>query len=100
MGRTLTGVGAILSAAHSSKDRQTVHGHTWEVLAWWDGRPCAVEMQGKLVNWLSQFDHGTLPASVSRGEDLATQCLMALGCERVEVRREYERIYAVAEITS
>lgn len=91
-----TGAGAILSAAHRGQDG-AIHGHTWEVWAEWNNQPCAVEAQARLQKWLGKFDHTELPFVMSRGEAIAQQCLMALGCSRVEVRRSGERIYAIAE---
>lgn len=89
----LTGAGAILQVAHTGPDGR-IHGHTYEVVAWWNGEPCAVEMQEKLNKWLSKFDHQTLPPRMTRAEDVGRQCKMALGCVRVDVNRPLERLYA------
>lgn len=91
--KVLTGASAILQVAHTGPDGR-LHGHTYEVTGWWEGRPCALEMQAKLTNWLSKFDHGQLPLGMSRAEDIASQCLMALGCIAVDVNRPLERLYA------
>lgn len=89
----LTGAGAILQVAHTGPDGR-MHGHTYEVIAWWEGEPCVVEMQQKLQAWLSKFDHQCLPLRMTRAEQIASQCKMALGCAQVDVNRPLERLYA------
>lgn len=91
--KALTGCGAIFSAAHKSKGG-VLHGHTWEVVAWWDGEPCAVEKQRDLEAYLAIFDHTLLADGVAWGEALGKSIALGLGCVRVEVRRPLERIYA------
>lgn len=102
---TFTGVGGIISAAHSGPDGR-MHGHTWEVTAWFRcpekeideaEEPCldAVHLQNDLNAALSLPDHGILPDAISRGEDLAKWLGSQLnGCVRVDVFRTAERIYA------
>lgn len=97
--KELTGVGAILSAAHRSRDGN-MHGHTWEVVTWWQGCPDAVEKQRELVEYLSVFDHTVLADGIAWGEKLAETILLWMDCERVEVSRPLERIYAIAERTA
>lgn len=94
--RILTGAEAILSVAHNAPDGR-FHGHTYTIRAWWDGEPCAVESQQKLRKWLGKFDHGCLPPNMSRAERIGEQCLMALGCFRVEVLRPGEGVFATVE---
>lgn len=91
--RSLTGAGAILQVAHYAPDL-TLHGHTYEIIAWWEGEPCALEMQNKLIKWINKFDHALLPRNMSRAEEIARQCKTALGCYSVDVNRPLERIYA------
>jgi hypothetical protein len=55
-------------------------------------------MQKALSNWLSKFDHRQLPLGMIRAEDIATQCLMALGCVAVDVARPLERIFSRVEL--
>ena len=95
----LTGAGAVLSAAH--RDRSgNLHGHSWEVTAWWTGKPDAVAKQAELSSYLSFFDHSVLPQSVSLAEDLAVRVMEDLNCERVDISRPLERVYAsVARLT-
>lgn len=93
MTKVLTGAGAILQVAHTGPDGR-LHGHTYEVVGWWEGEPCAVEMQKRLQVWLDKFDHQSLPPRMSRAEDIARQCKMALGCADVDVNRPLERLFA------
>ena len=95
--KALTGASAILSAAHRSRDG-VMHGHTWEVTAWWADCPDAVEKQAALSKYLSVFDHTVLAEGVAWGEKLAEAILIGMGCEKVEVARPLERIYAVVEL--
>lgn len=88
-----TGAEGVLSVAHYAPDGR-LHGHTYIVRAWWDNEPCAVESQERLKAWLGKFDHGCLPLNMSRAERIGEQCLMALGCCRVEVMRHGEGVFA------
>lgn len=94
--KVLTGVSGIISAAHRSKDGN-LHGHTWEVVAWWAEGPCAVERKAALTKYLSTFDHAVLADDCAWGEALATAILLGMNCEKVEVRRPLEGLFAVAE---
>lgn len=89
----LTGVGAIVSAAHKNKDG-ILHGHTWEIVAWFDGEPDALQKQRELEAHLKIFDHSVLRDDVASGEDLGRSILCALGCVKVDINRPLERIYA------
>lgn len=93
----LTGVGAIFCAAHRGTGRRdVVHGHSYEVTAWfvYDGQD-AETLQDKLSHFLrSHLDHTTLRDPCA--EDVARMVLQCLGAERVEVRRPLERLYAEA----
>lgn len=94
--KVLTGATAIFCAAHRGKDG-ALHGHTWEVTAWWSGEPCAVEKKQMLDNYLSSFDHTILGNGVGWSEALAKSVLTGLDCERVEVSRPSERLHAIVE---
>lgn len=91
----LTGAGAILCAAHRDSAGQ-VHGHTWEIVAWWTGCPDALSKQAELVSFLSRFDHSVLPHELRSGEAIAELVLRGLECARVDVSRPLERIFATA----
>ena len=94
--RILTGVSAVLCAAHSSREG-VLHGHTWQVTAWWYDEPDAVEKQRELNHYLKMYDHSVLPDGLARGECLARVVLHAMGCCKVEVSRPLEGIHALVE---
>lgn len=94
--RILTGVSAVFSAAHESRDG-ILHGHTWRVTAWWDTEPDAVRKQHELLHFLHVFDHTLLPESLAWGECLAREIMVGLDCCKVEVSRPLEGLFAVAE---
>ena len=93
---TLTGVGAIISAAHKSREG-VLHGHTWQITAWFNESRCALELQQELVEYLKIFDHHLLGDTVAWGEALGKCLVLGLGCVKAEVSRPLERIYAVVE---
>lgn len=95
----ITGVGAVLSVSHRDAVRNEIHGHSYEVIAWFsfDQPRDAYVLQVALKAALAAFDHTTLPDSLSRAEDLAAAILGLLhGCVEVEVNRPLERLYARA----
>lgn len=91
--KTLTGARAILSAAHRSKDG-ILHGHTWEVIAWWEGCPDAGQKQAELTDYLKVFDHSVLADGIAWGEKLAETICNGLGCFKVQINRPLEGIFA------
>lgn len=94
---TATGVGGFICAAHRDKDTGQLHGHTWEVEAWFKARSNAVELQRELQTVLAGFDHQELPQHFAWGEELASEILRQLNdCYEVKVSRASERIYAIA----
>lgn len=95
---TRTGVGAFLCAAHKDRQSGRLHGHTWEIEAWFpDGD--AVGRKAQLDALVSTLDHTELPAELTWGEDLARHFIISLdGCDEVIVRRPAERIFASARI--
>lgn len=94
--QTLTGVSAVFSAAHRSAEG-VLHGHTWQVTAWWDNEPDAVQKQKELKEYLSIFDHSVLADGVSWGEYLGKAIVHGVKCVRVDISRPLEGIYAVVE---
>lgn len=89
-----TGVSGILSVAHYKHGK--VHGHTYEVKAWWpaDGTD-ALERQDQLARVLKLYDHRGLARNESTGEQLAELIAARLeDVEEVEISRPFERIYA------
>lgn len=94
MSSNLTGVGAVLSAAHYGPSG-ALHGHTWEVVAWFPAGTDALALQRRLEERLASFDHGVLPAELSWAEPFAAYLGAALdGCIGVDVSRPSERLYA------
>lgn len=95
--KVLTGASAIISAAHRSREGQ-MHGHTWEVRAWWTGKPDAMQKQAELRSYLSIFDHTVLGDETAWAETLATSICLGMGCVKVEINRPLEGLFAVAEL--
>lgn len=95
--RSFTGVTSILCAAHRSREG-VLHGHTWEITAWWEGEPDAVGKRADLDHYLTIFDHAVLADGLAWGESLGRAILIGLGCAKVEVRRPSERIYALVTL--
>lgn len=94
--RILTGVTAVISAAHCGRDG-VLHGHTWQITAWWEGGPDAIEKQHTLRNFLDAYDHSVLPRDVALGEALGRAVLTGVECCKVDVARPLEGIFAVVE---
>ena len=99
MPKTLTGVGCIICASHMSVDKKVMHGHTWEVTAWFRKLKNAACLQKELEVVCERYNHTLLPAEIAWGEALAAEILMRLkvwDCVEVHVSRPLERIYAKA----
>lgn len=94
--RILTGVSAVFSAAHNSREG-VLHGHTWQVTAWWSTEPDAAQKQQELRQYLKTFDHTVLDDSMAWGEYVGRKILADMGCCKVEVSRPLEGLFAVAE---
>ncbi len=94
--RPLTGVGWYFSASHRDPVRREVHGHSYEVVCWFDASPPrdAVVLQEALKVALRAFDHKTLSDDLSRAEDLAAAIMHLMGCEGVHISRPVERLHA------
>lgn len=93
----LTGAGWHFSASHYDNVRQELHGHSYEVVAWFRADPPrdAVVLQETLKAVLTGFDHKTLPPELSRAEDIARAVMSLLvDCVGVDVSRPVERLYA------
>lgn len=108
--RTLTGISFILSAAHKDLTNNQLHGHTWDITAWfvYDGTDHAI-LLGRLRSLLLPLDHTLLPDELAWGEPLAQYVADNLNMERrinsaasrciaVDVVRASERVYARWEI--
>jgi 6-pyruvoyl-tetrahydropterin synthase len=90
-----TGVGGHFSAAHRDRTTGLLHGHTWEVLAWFK-QGDAVELQAALNAELAALDHCELPDHLAWSEAIAEHLLQRLKCLEVQVNRPLERLYAKA----
>jgi hypothetical protein len=93
--RSLTGAGWYFSATHRDPVRQELHGHSYEVMAYWAADPPrdALCLQLTLRDALKGFDHKTLPDELTRAEDIARAIGGLIdGCVRVDVSRPAERL--------
>lgn len=94
----MIGVGAVLSVSHKDTVRKEVHGHSYEVIAWFESGDM-VGLQKLLLGVVRQLDHTTLPDEMTRAEDIAKWIGKRLaGCKRVEANRPLERNYAWVEV--
>lgn len=94
---TMTGVGSYFCAAHRDRDTGQLHGHTWDVVAWFKTSKNAITLKAELQSVLQGFDHKELPDELAWGEAMAVEIMRLLtDCVEVEIRRESERIYAKA----
>lgn len=91
----LTGVGCVFSAAHHPPEGGDLHGHSYEVVAWFEAGADARTLQAALAAAVEQLDHKVLPPELISGEAIAEHLGRALdGCVEFEIRRPLERIYA------
>jgi len=94
---TITGVGAHLSAAHRDIDSGKLHGHTWEIVAWFPYKPGvnALDLQVRLKKLLAEWDHDVIPDRLATAEELAIQIgFHLMGCVAVDVSRRSDRLFA------
>jgi 6-pyruvoyl-tetrahydropterin synthase len=89
----LTGVSSHFCAAH--RDRFGIlHGHTWEVLAWFPAGEDALALKKRLEAVLADYDHTELPEDLSTAEAIADEISGDLpSVVEIEIRRPFERIY-------
>ena len=94
-GSVLTGVSGHFSAAHKSTDG-VLHGHTWQVLAWFKtpGKVDAACYKASLDALLRSWDHGELPDHLSWAEDIAAAVGKLVNCVEVVVSRPLEGYHA------
>src|SRR4028118_1573933 len=100
-GVMLSGVTGHFSAAHHPPKadplgQQGIHGHTWQVTAWFrnDCRSDVRIPKAALDALLRQWDHKLLPENLSWGEDLAYAIGRLANCVEVEVSRPLEGFHA------
>lgn len=72
-----------------------MHGHTWEVTAWWvfDGTD-VLERQRTLVQAIKVWDHTVLPEELAAAEKFAEYIGKQTGCVEVWIWRAGERLGA------
>lgn len=89
-----TGVGGFFCAAHRDA-RGRLHGHTWEVRAWFPEGRDAIELQKLLTATLRVVDHRELAEEMSSGEALLRVFSINMrDAVEIEISRPAERIYA------
>lgn len=90
----LTGVGAHLCAAHRDIAGR-LHGHSYEVVAWFPAGSDAVALQCMLQAVIAHFDHTELLQELTRAEALAEAIAKLLpNCLQVDISRPLERLFA------
>jgi 6-pyruvoyl-tetrahydropterin synthase len=89
--RGLCSVEAKMSVAHRAKGGGEVHGHSYQVLAWFDAWQDMDPLEAQLRAVVAQLDHKTLPDAMTWAEDVAVWIGSQLtNCRVVEVNRPME----------
>lgn len=89
--RSLLGVKEVISVAHRPLGGGPLHGHSYEVIAWFEGGQDAVPLKAKLKAVLAELDHTDMPDGLSRAEDIGAWLVERLpGCRVVDVNRPLE----------
>lgn len=99
----LTGVSRTLNASHRDQQTGDLHGHTWEVKAWflYDGTDVG-RRKLELDRAVQQYEHTCLPDELAWAEPLAAHICVKLNgeygatqpCFAVEVNRPMDGIFA------
>lgn len=91
-------VDAVFCAAHKDRRDGTLHGHSYQVSAWFPFTGGdATMLREYLVDELRPLDHGELPEQLTWAEDIASYLLGVLpNCTRVRVSRPLEGLHAEA----
>lgn len=102
--RQLTGARAILKATHRDQATGEVHGHEWEITAWWRWTGTSAEIRRyQLDETLQPLQGKCLADSIAWGEPLAKHIADNMengwtcgdpNCVMVEIARHKERLYA------
>jgi 6-pyruvoyl-tetrahydropterin synthase len=93
-GEILIGVSGHFSAAHRDQLTGQIHGHTWQVRAWFKP-PCRSDarcLKVALDAVLATLDHRLLPDELAWGEDIARVVATLANVVAVEVDRPAEGI--------
>lgn len=94
---TQTGVGFVISSSHRDTLKGTLHGHSYEIVCWFDRGRDAVRLQQLVISQCLHLDHAILPKELSWGEAIASEVKRLTGAAEVVVSRPLERIYARAK---
>jgi 6-pyruvoyl-tetrahydropterin synthase len=90
----LTGVGGIICAAHRDASGR-LHGHTYEVTAWFPAGADALALQASLTRVVGLFDHDELLHELASGEGLCAAIAEQLpDAVQIDVSRHAERLFA------
>lgn len=94
-----SGVDAVFCATHRENREGPLHGHTYQVTAWFPYKGADVQvLRDYLRDELAAFDHSELPQHMTRAEEIARYLLDVLpDCVRVQVNRPLEGFHATAE---
>lgn len=88
----LTGVGTVISACHRGGD-DILHGHSYEVTAWFAAGGDALHLQARLRKAAEPFDHDELLDGLA--ENIAAELGRLLpDAVQIDVSRPLERLYA------
>jgi 6-pyruvoyl-tetrahydropterin synthase len=98
-GRILTGVRSHFSAAHRCQRTGQIHGHTWEVVVWFENhsRCDARVLKARVECDLARWDHNVLPDEFAWAEDIALDLAKRQDVVRVEISRPHEGLMAAWE---
>jgi len=91
---TQTGVGFLLCAAHRDRVTGNMHGHTYEVVCWFEDGHDAEKLQAHCARLCADLDHSTLSDSLAWAEDLIPEIKRRTNAVDVEIYRPLERLYA------
>lgn len=93
--RSLIGVKEVASIAHRPLGGGVLHGHTYEITAWFEGGQDAIPLKAALRAVVGELDHREMPDELSRAEDMGAWIGARLpGCKVVDVNRPLEGFYA------
>lgn len=95
----LSGVGAVLRAEHRNRTTGKVHGHEWEVRAWfyYDGTDAEIRKY-QLEEALRPYQGTCLPDALAWAEQMVAWLAAVLNggadCRRATISRHQEMLYA------
>ena len=93
--RSTIGVREVISIAHRPRGGGPLHGHSYEVTAWFDGGQDAVPLKARLKAVVDELDHTELGDDLTRAEDIGAWIGARLpGCKIVDVNRPLEGFFA------